>query len=94
MERDFFKEPLTEAELRGLAEGGKMSDIFSWKSPSFKALGINADDLDEDRMVELVLKDPRLLRRPLVRIGTHILVGSNLKELERAVRELQLDHEG
>ena len=71
-----------------------MSDIFSWKSPSFKALGINADDLDEERMVELVLNEPRLLRRPLVRIGTYVLVGSNLKELERAVRELQLDHEG
>lgn len=94
MERDFFKEPLSEAELRSLAEGGKMPDIFSWKSPSFKALGLNADDLDEDRMVELVLKEPRLLRRPLVRIGSHLLVGSNLKELERAVRELQLDHEG
>lgn len=94
MERDFFKDPFTEAELRGLAEGGKMSDIFSWKSPSFKAMGLNPNDLDDDRMVELVLEEPRLLRRPLVRIGTHVLVGSNLKELERAVRELQLDHEG
>ncbi len=94
MERDFFSAPLTEAELRGLAEGKRIADIFSWKSPSFKAMGISPEDLDEDRMVELILAEPRLLRRPIIKIGNALLVGSNLKELERAVGELQLDHEG
>ena len=42
-ERDFFKRPL----LRGrdsvtLLKGHTPSDIFSWRSPSFKALGLEA----------------------------------------------------
>ena len=84
MERDFFKEPFTDAEIRGLAGDRPLSEIFSWKSPSFKALGLNPADLTEDDLVRLMMGEPRLIRRPLVRIGGHLLVGGNLKDLEQA----------
>ncbi len=68
-----------------MAGDGPVSEIFSWKSPSFKALGISPADLTEDRLVELILKEPRLIRRPLVRIGNQLLVGGNLKDLDRVI---------
>jgi hypothetical protein len=35
-ERDFFKERFTEEELRKLLGNTPPSEIFSWRSPSFK----------------------------------------------------------
>ena len=85
MERDFFKEPFTQDEIRGLAGDRPLSEIFSWKSPSFKALGLSQADLNEDDLVRLIMEEPRMIRRPLVKIGGQLLVGGNLKDLEQAL---------
>ncbi len=87
-ERDFFKEPFTEAELRGLLGGRAPSDIFSWRSPSFKALGLDAGTLNDDDLVRLMLKEPRLIRRPLVRVGDELVIGTGKGWLERALEAL------
>lgn len=81
-ERDFFKDPFSEAELRGLLKGRKPADLFSWRSPSFKALGLKADDLTDDELVRLMLQEPRLIRRPLVETQDKLIIGGDMKELE------------
>ena len=68
-----------------MAGGRPVSEIFSWKSPSFKVLGLVQADLTEDDLIRLIMGEPRLIRRPLVRMGDQLLVGGNLKELEQAL---------
>ena len=41
-ERDFFRDRFSEDELRQLLQGERLSEVFSWSSPSFKALGVAA----------------------------------------------------
>ena len=87
-DRDFFKEPFSEAELRGLLSGRAPADIFSWRSPSFKALGLSKDaasGLGDDELVRLMLQEPRLIRRPLVQVGDELIIGTDAKALERAL---------
>lgn len=85
-ERDFFKEPFTEDEIRGLAsEAGSISQLFAWRSPSLKQKGLAGRELSEAEMVALMVQEPRLVRRPLVRIGGCLLVGANLKAVEAAL---------
>lgn len=60
----------------------KPSDIFSWRSPSFKALGIDADQLSEDDLLRLMLEEPRLIRRPLAVVDGQLIVGADRKTLE------------
>ena len=84
-ERDYFKEPFTEQEIRGLAQSTSISQIFARRSPSLKNMGLIDKDLSEAEMLELMLKEPRLVRRPLVRLGGQLLVGANLKALEAAL---------
>ena len=60
----------------------KPSDIFSWRSPSFKALGIDADQLSEDDLMRLMLEEPRLIRRPLAVVDGQLIVGADRKTLE------------
>ena len=84
-ERDFFQDPFSEAELRALIGDRSPADIFSWKSPSFRKLGIDRDSLDDDRMIALMLEEPRLVRRPVTAIGNTLIVGANAKALSQAL---------
>ena len=84
-ERDFFQDPFTEAELRALIGDRSPADIFSWKSPSFRKMGIDRDSLDDDRMIALMLEEPRLIRRPVTAIGDTLIVGADSKALSQAL---------
>lgn len=83
-QRDFFKDGFSEDELRGLLGDTPPSEIFSWRSPSFKKTGLNRDDLTEDDLVRLMLEEPRLIRRPLIQVGGHLIVGTDKKAMEEA----------
>jgi arsenate reductase-like glutaredoxin family protein len=84
-ERDFFKEPFNEAELRELAKKTRLSDLFSWKSPSFKSMGLEQGKLSADDMVRLMLKEPRLIRRPIVEVDGLLVIGGKQEEVEAAL---------
>ncbi len=83
-ERDFFKEAFTEAELRGLLGDTPASEIFSWRSPSVKKMGLDKDSLSEDDLVRLMIEEPRLVRRPLVRAGGKLVVGTDKRAMAEA----------
>ena len=76
-ERDFFKEAFTEVELRELLGNTPASEIFSWRSPSVKKMGLNKDALNEEELIKLMLGEPRLVRRPLIRVGDNLVVGTD-----------------
>jgi|TARA_Y100000310_G_C20074487_1_gene530931 arsenate reductase/regulatory protein spx len=80
-ERDIFQEPLHEIELRELIRTSKPASVFSWRSPSFKKLGLDPEDLEEDDLIRLMLKEPRLIRRPLIRVADKLFIGAKLDEL-------------
>ena len=84
-ERDYFKEPFTEQEIRDLAQYASISQMFARRSPSLKNMGLADKELSEGEMLELMLKEPRLVRRPLVRLGGQLLVGANLKAVDAAL---------
>ena len=89
-ERDYFKEPFTEQELSGLvAEAGEpgVSAMFASRSPSLKKLGLTAAELSDDRKFSLMLEEPRLVRRPLVRLGDRLLIGASVKAITAALDE-------
>ena len=73
--RDIFKQPLTEAELRELAGDRPIGDIFSWKSPTARQQGLKPGDLSDDDLLRLMIEEPRLIRRPLVRAGRQTIIG-------------------
>ena len=87
-ERDYFKEPLSEQEILDLASLASLSDLFAWRSPSFKKMELSADDLSEEQMVKLMLEEPRLLRRPVTRVGDKLIIGSTQKALEQGLADV------
>jgi arsenate reductase/regulatory protein spx len=84
-DRDFFKEPFTREEIKALLQGKLASDMFSFKSPSFKALELDQTKLKDNDLINLMLKEPRLIRRPVVKIGKNVYFGADSKILEEII---------
>jgi arsenate reductase-like glutaredoxin family protein len=57
-ERDFFKNPFSRAEIEELLDGKSASEMFNFKSPSFKKLGLERDKLSDSELIDLMLKEP------------------------------------
>lgn len=84
--RDFFDDPFTERELRALLGDSPPSQRFSWNSPSWRRLGLNRSDLSEDDLIQLMLSEPRLIRRPLIEIDGELLPPmSGAKKIQEAL---------
>lgn len=95
-ERNIFSEPLTKNELLRIlrmTENGT-EEIISTRSRAFQQLKINLDDLSIDQLLDLVEKNPSLLRRPIIMDDRRLQVGYNEDEirrfLPRKVRRLEL----
>jgi arsenate reductase-like glutaredoxin family protein len=84
-ERNFFKEPFSEAELQELAAAVGLSELLARHSPTLKRMGLAGQELSEAEMLRLMLQEPRLMRRPVVKIDGQLLVGANLKAVEAAL---------
>lgn len=96
-ERNIFSEPLTKDELikiLRMTENGT-EEIISTRSRSFKKLSVGLNDLSIDQLLNLVEKDPSLLRRPIIMDDRRLQVGYNEDEirrfLPREVRRLELE---
>ncbi len=62
-----------------------MDELFSWRSPSAKQYRENKDNLTNSDLLDLMMNEPRLIRRPIsIRIddtSRHVL-GGKLADLE------------
>lgn len=96
-ERNIFSEPLTKGELMNIlrmTENGT-EEIISTRSRAFQQLKVNLDDISIDELLDLVEKNPGLLRRPIIMDDRRLQVGYNEDEirrfLPRKVRRLELE---
>ena len=86
-DRDFFKETLSEAEIRELAAMAGTENIFARRRPKHKKLGVADKELSDDEMVNLMLQEPKLVRRPLLKVGNKLMVGGGNAAVEAAIAE-------
>lgn len=86
-DRDFFKETFSEEEIRDLAAMVGTENIFARRSPSLKKMGLTERDLSDDEMVKLMLEEPKLVRRPLLKVGDKLMVGGGVAAVEAAIAE-------
>ena len=53
------------------------SGIFKWKSQSVKKLGLapQQGQLSEDELLQLMIQEPNLIKRPLIIVDGHLVAG-------------------
>jgi arsenate reductase-like glutaredoxin family protein len=81
VERDFFQDVFTEEELGTLIGDRPVSEYFSFRSPSFRKMGLDKDQLSDDQLLKMMVEEPRLIRRPLIQTGDDLVVGTDKKAM-------------
>jgi len=69
-----------------LLQGRPASEMFNFRSPSFKKIGVDRNKLGDGDLIKLMLQEPRLIRRPLVRIGEEVYFGADTKVLAELLK--------
>ena len=84
--RDFFSDPFTREEIEDLFHTREISDFFSFRSPSFKKTGLDRSNLTRNHMIDLMVAEPRLIKRPLIFYQGDIFLGNDKKNLANVLK--------
>ena len=57
--------------------------IFNPRSPSVKSMGLEPAKLSDDKLIDLLLQEPHLIRQPVIRIDDKVYFGAGSKLLEK-----------
>jgi arsenate reductase len=65
---EYLKTPPTKTELKTLAQNMKLSvrDVVRKLEPLYVELGLDAEGVDDDTLLEAMVKNPVLINRPIV----------------------------
>ena len=70
--------PLTRKELTELTDAIGIQNLFSWRSPSSKPYRQRKDTITQDELIDAMLQEPRLIRRPILTSpNTKPIIGFN-----------------
>lgn len=78
-ERHLFKDTPTEKELLeilSLTTDG-LDELLATRGVTYKNLGINIEELLLSQVVNLLIEEPKLLKRPILTDGKKLIVGFN-----------------
>ncbi|MCY9807589.1 transcriptional regulator Spx [Lentilactobacillus senioris] len=96
-ERNIFVDPLSKAELKyilRLSETGT-DDLISTRSDTYKVFKKKIQEATLDELLDLLVKHPEMIRRPIMIDTRRLQVGYNDDEirrfLPRKIRKLDLE---
>lgn len=82
-EREYGKNPLSEAELRDLIGKGPIETFLNTRTPLYREKNMKQKPPSKEEAIKLMLKDPNLLKRPVIIKGKKKLTGFNEAELKQ-----------
>lgn len=81
-EREYGKTPFTERELRELIGNDPIEPFLNTRTPLYREKNMKQKPPSADEAIKLMLKDPNLLKRPVIIKGKKKLTGFNEAELK------------
>ncbi|HKP74450.1 MAG TPA: ArsC/Spx/MgsR family protein [Longimicrobiaceae bacterium] len=85
--RNLKEQPLSEDEVRGLAEKvGGVETLFSKRAMKYRAMGLHERELSEDEMVRLMAEEYTFVTRPVLVRGARATAGFSAKRVDALVR--------
>jgi len=75
--RDFFKDPLTESELKKIIKmtGKKPSELLRKRDKMYKEMDLEKNEKTDSELIKLMVKNPGLILRPIIILKNKALVG-------------------
>lgn len=75
MKHDLAKDPPSRELLEKLIDERRLDHFLNKRSPVYKELGLESKTLTQREAIDLMLKEPNLIRRPLVLFGGRAVFG-------------------
>lgn len=84
--REYFKQKVTRQELDELLASTSLTvaDILSTRSTPYKQGNLAEKNLTDDQILDMMVDEPRLIKRPLLISGSNAVIGFN----DGKIREL------
>jgi Spx/MgsR family transcriptional regulator len=82
-EREYGKNPFTEKELRDLIGDEPVANILNSRNELYRARNMKQKPPSKEEAIKLMLKEPNLLRRPVIVIGKKKILGFNESEVAK-----------
>jgi regulatory protein spx len=83
-EREYGKNPLSENELREIIGDGPIETYLNTRTPLYREKNMKQKPPSKEQAINLMLKDPNLLKRPVIIKGKIKLTGFD----EAAVKKI------
>jgi Spx/MgsR family transcriptional regulator len=80
-EREYGKNPFTEKELRELIGDEPVANILNSRNELYRARNMKQKPPSKEEAIKLMLKEPNLLRRPVIVKGKKKILGFNEAEV-------------
>jgi Spx/MgsR family transcriptional regulator len=81
-EREYGKKPFSEKELRELIGDDPIEPFLNTRTPLYREKNMKQQPPSKDEAIKLMLKDPNLLKRPVIIKGKKKLTGFNEAEVK------------
>jgi arsenate reductase-like glutaredoxin family protein len=79
-EREYGKNPLSEKELRDLLAGVEAADFLNSRNALYRERNMKQKPPTREEAIKMILKEPNLLRRPVIVKGRKKMLGFNEAE--------------
>ena len=73
---NYYEQPFTKSLLKALLKkaGLAVRDVLRTKEDLYKSLQLASDKYSDDQLLDLMIKHPDLIQRPLVEKGSHAML--------------------
>ena len=82
-EREYGKNPLNEKELRDLIGDDPIETFLNTRTPLYREKNMKQKPPSKEEAIRLMLRDPNLLKRPVIIKGKKKLTGFNEAEVKQ-----------
>jgi len=81
-EREYGKQPLSESELREIIGDEPIEKFLNTRTPLYRERNMKQTPPSKEEAIKLMLKDPNLLKRPVIIKGKKKVAGFNEAEVK------------
>ena len=81
---NYYEQPFTKSQLKALLKKAKLSprDVLRTKEDVYRDLGLAKKTLSDEELIELMLKHPDLIQRPILEKGEKALLARPAETLK------------
>ncbi len=82
---DYYTDPIPKTKLKELLRkmGMRAADLLRKKEPVYKTLRLDERQLTDDEIVDVIVKHPDLLQRPIVEKGSRAILARPADRLKQ-----------